>query len=57
VNWSQYLAMGGYGLYVWTSYAVAALVLVYNLLSARRRTRQVRKQLQELARLNRAGNE
>jgi len=57
MNWSQYLAMGGYGLYVWTSYAVAALVLVYNLLSARRRTRQVRKQLQELARLNRAGNE
>jgi len=57
VNWSQYLAMGGYGLYVWTSYATAALVLVYNLLSARRRTRQVRKQLQELARLNRAGNE
>lgn len=57
MNWSQYLAMGGYGLYVWTSYATAALVLVYNLLSARRRARQVRKQLQELARLNRAGNE
>jgi heme exporter protein D len=57
MNWSHYLAMGGYGLYVWTSYATAALVLVFNLLSARRRTRQVRKQLQELARLDRAGNE
>lgn len=57
MSWSHYFAMGGYGLYVWTSYATAALVLVFNLVSARRRTRQVRKQLQELARLDRAGNE
>jgi len=57
MNWSQYLAMGGYAMYVWPAYAMAALVLVFNLLSAHRRTRQVRKQLEELARLNRAGNE
>jgi len=27
-SWSQFLAMGGYGLYVWGSYAVTLAVLV-----------------------------
>jgi heme exporter protein D len=38
-SWSGFWAMGGYGLYVWGSYAVTAalLVLEAGLLRARRR--------------------
>ena len=38
-SWSDFLAMGGYGVYVWGSFAMCALVLVLELgmLSARRR--------------------
>ena len=38
-SWSEFLAMGGYGLYVWGSFGmwVAVLVLEVVLLAARRR--------------------
>jgi heme exporter protein D len=38
-SWSDFLAMGGYGLYVWGSFAMCGLVLALELgmLSARRR--------------------
>ena len=39
--------MGGYGLYVWGSYGMAALVLVFNVLAARRREKNVRRELEE----------
>lgn len=32
---SDFFNMGGYGLYVWSSYALAAAVLVWNIVSAR----------------------
>jgi heme exporter protein D len=57
MNWSQFFAMGGYGLYVWFSYGAAVLVLVYNILAAFHRVKSVHKQFEELARLSRAGNE
>lgn len=57
MNWSQFFAMGGYGLYVWVSYGVAALVLIFNVLAARRRLRSVRRQLQDLARYERTADE
>ena len=28
---SEFLTMGGYGVYVWTSYGIAAVVLIANL--------------------------
>jgi heme exporter protein D len=31
MNWQEFLAMGGYGFYVWTSYAIALIVLVANI--------------------------
>ncbi len=39
VSWSDFAAMGGYGLYVWGSFAMCALVLSIELglLAARRR--------------------
>lgn len=29
----EFFAMGGYAFYVWTSYSIALIVLVYNLLA------------------------
>ncbi len=43
MNWasaSDFFAMGGYGLYVWGSYAMAALVMGAEALLARRRHHQ-----------------
>ena len=38
-SWSDFVAMGGYGLYVWGSFAMCALVLLIEvgMLAARRR--------------------
>jgi heme exporter protein D len=38
-SWSDFLAMGGYGGYVWGSFGVAALALAIELLSLRARRR------------------
>lgn len=40
MNWSAFWNMGGFAFYVWTSYALAALVLMLNIFAplARRRT-------------------
>lgn len=46
-GFSQFLAMGGYGAFVWTSYGLSAAVLIWNVVSAVRRERQL---LRELAR-------
>ena len=57
MNWSEFLAMGGYGLYVWGSYAVTAVVLILNVLAARIREKNVRRQLRETAELNQKDTE
>jgi heme exporter protein D len=57
MNWSEFFAMGGYSLYVWGSYGMAALVLLFNVLAARRREMSVRQELQETMRLNQAESE
>jgi heme exporter protein D len=31
MSFSEFLSMGGYGVYVWTSYGIAAVVLVASL--------------------------
>jgi len=49
--------MGNYGLYVWSSYAATALVLLFNILGARRRMKAVRKQLAEQIRLQHGSDE
>jgi heme exporter protein D len=47
MNWnsaSEFFSMGGYGLYVWGSYAVTAALLVLEpLLAAQRRRRAVER--------------
>jgi heme exporter protein D len=57
MNWSEFFAMGGYGLYVWGSYGMAALVLVFNVLAAHWREKNVRRELEEVTRLNQADTE
>ena len=57
MNWSEFFAMGGYGLYVWGSYGMAALVLAFNVLAACRRVKSVRRELEETMRLNQAESE
>ncbi len=57
MNWSEFFAMGGYGLYVWGSYGMAALVLVFNVLAARQREKNVRRELAATTQLNQAESE
>ena len=57
MNWSEFFAMGSYGLYVWGSYGAAALILIFNVLAARRREKNVRRELQSITRLNQAETE
>ncbi|MGY4830127.1 heme exporter protein CcmD [Sphaerotilaceae bacterium SBD11-9] len=51
MNWnsaSEFFAMGGYGLYVWGSYAVtAAFMLTEPFLAARRRRRALKAAAQQ----------
>jgi heme exporter protein D len=42
----EFLAMGGYAKYVWSSFGITAIVLMVNLLAARRQLRQTRERLQ-----------
>jgi len=57
MNGSGFFAMGGYGLYVWGSYAVAAVVLIANIWAARRREKSVRRELRNLERLKQSESE
>ena len=46
-TWSDFLAMGGYGLYVWGSFGVTALCMVADALIAIKRHRTARAQTGE----------
>ena len=48
MNWGsaqEFFAMGGYGLYVWGSYAVAAACIVLELVFVRQRRRTLERAL------------
>lgn len=51
MNWTQFFAMGGYGFYVWSSYGLAALILILNLYIPLHRRKTVRRLLREFLRL------
>jgi heme exporter protein D len=42
-GWSEFWAMGGYGFYVWGSYAVTVLALGFEILALEKRSRAARK--------------
>jgi heme exporter protein D len=51
MNWTEFFAMGGYAFYVWSSYAVAAVVLALNVILPLRRRKRVLRTLREFHRL------
>ncbi|MDH3513544.1 MAG: heme exporter protein CcmD [Gammaproteobacteria bacterium] len=51
MNWQEFISMGGYGVYVWGSYGLTALILVLNLFLPLRRRKVVRQRLREFMRL------
>ena len=46
MNISEFLNMGGYAFYVWTSYAVVLIVLIANVLYPLRRKRRIIRDLE-----------
>ena len=42
-SWSEFVAMGGYGLYVWGSFGVSAVVIVGEVLALRARRKALRQ--------------
>ena len=51
MNWQEFFSMGGYGQYVWGSYGLAVLILLFNLYLPLRRRKTVRRRLREFLRL------
>lgn len=46
---SEFLAMGGYAVYVWSAYGITLLVLLLNIWSASRRHRAALEQVRRTA--------
>lgn len=47
---AEFLAMGGYGFYVWGAYSVTALLMIGEIVLVRRRRRQLLTRLARIAR-------
>jgi heme exporter protein D len=48
----EFLTMGGYAVYVWPAYGIVAVVMVANVVTARRRHRRALEALQRRVELN-----
>jgi heme exporter protein D len=44
MNLTEFLAMGGYGAYVWTCFGLVVAVLIWNIVAARRLHAEARRQ-------------
>jgi len=56
MNWGDFFAMGGYGLYVWGSYGVTALFMAVEVILLLSRKRTLLQRLGRIgSRMNRAG--
>ena len=53
MNEPSFFAMGGYGVYVWGSYGLAALVLILNLYIPLARRKTIRRLLREFLSIKR----
>jgi len=47
-SWSEFWDMGGYGLYVWGSYGVTALVLLIEVILLKRAAGDTRRRLKRM---------
>ena len=54
MNWSDFLAMGGYAAYVWPSFGLTLIVLIHNIWAARRLHESARNEA--LRRIDSAGS-
>ena len=45
MDMGEFFAMGGYAVYVWTSYGIALVVLLLNVIIPRRRERELFRKL------------
>ena len=54
-SFHEFLLMGGYAAYVWSSYALAAVVLIWNIVQPLRRERRLLQTLAGRARQRRTG--
>jgi heme exporter protein D len=57
MDWLEFLAMGSYGAYVWSAYALAAVVLILNVVLPLRRRRSLPRELREYYRAHRSRDE
>jgi len=48
-SFSEFLAMGGYGAYVWPAYGLAAVVIVSNIVLPLKRLRQLKADIRRRA--------
>ena len=55
-SWTEFFNMGGHGLYVWSSYLLALVVVVYNLLAPMRHRQRVKAQVIRQDRLQKVKN-
>lgn len=51
-NWTDFIHMEGHGLYVWSAYAVAFLVILYNIIAPLRHKQRIRAQVLRQERLD-----
>lgn len=49
-SWSDFWAMGGYGMYVWGSYAVTVLAIVVEIILLRHGRKETLKRLRRMRR-------
>lgn len=47
-SWSDFWAMGGYGLYVWGSYGVTAVCILIEVISLKRAASDTRRRLRRM---------
>ena len=47
MSWSEFIAMGGYGVYVWSAYGFAIVILVINVIIPMRRRSVVLRALRQ----------
>jgi heme exporter protein D len=45
MNWQEFFAMGGYGVYVWPAYGLTAVLLLVNVLEPHWRERRLLRRL------------
>ena len=53
----EFLSMGGYGFYVWSSFGMTALVLALEIISTKRQRRALRQRLRQIQRMRENRNE